>query len=57
MTGRKTGAPTMLFVSTCVAFSALLAFMAAFADPVGQPPQSNDVKQDDYFHTAQALDI
>jgi len=51
MTGGKTGAPTMLFVSTSVAFSALLASMAAFADPVGQPPQSNDVKQDDYFHT------
>ena len=51
MTGRKTGSPTMLLVSTSVAFGAPLASMAAFADPVGEPPQSNDVKQDDYFHT------
>ena len=48
---RKVGSLPMLFISISVASSALLASVAAFADPISRPLQSKAVKQDDYFHT------
>jgi len=57
MTGRKTGALTMLFVSTSVALSALLASMAAFADQSVSRLKITTLSRMTIFILAQALDI
>jgi glyoxylase-like metal-dependent hydrolase (beta-lactamase superfamily II) len=43
--------PAMLFLSIAIAAGSLLASRPSFADSASQVSQSNEVAQDDYFHT------
>src|SRR5262245_43691655 len=48
---RRSVVISMLLASLAVASAPVLGGPAAFADSISQPSESNEARQDDYFHT------